>query len=109
MGPGKCGVSMYQTQKTGASELNIDAVSKRTDCEQEANEVCLRMLPIPVAMGIAKVQAFNWCICNVVIRHIIANIISAIVTEIQRVQSGMKLHPDHISDACSSSSRKSAF
>lgn len=66
------------------------------------------MLSIPVTMGVAKVQTLNWRICDVVIRHIITNIVPAVVAEIQGVHGGVELHPYYIPNAYSSSSWSSS-
>lgn len=55
-----------------------------------------------MAVRVAKVQAFNRCIRNVVIRYIVPNLVSAIVAKIQGVRDRMKLHSDDIPDACRS-------
>lgn len=55
-----------------------------------------------MAVRIAKVQAFNRCIRNVVIRYVVPDLVPAIVAEVQGVCDGMELHSDHIPDACRS-------
>ena len=64
------------------------------------NRTYRKMSAIPVAVRVAKVQAFNWRICNIVIRNVVANLVPAIVAEVQGVCDWMELHPNNVSDAC---------
>lgn len=54
-----------------------------------------------MAVGVAKVKASSGGIANVVIRHIVPNVVSAIAAEVQCVVCGMELHADYVPSAYS--------
>ena len=58
-----------------------------------------------MTVGVTKVEAGYRGICNVVIRHIITNIVPAIVAEVKCAENRVKLHSDYIPDACKYSPR----
>lgn len=55
---------------------------------------------LPVTVGVPKIEASYRGIRNIVIRHIITNIVPAIVAEVQCFQDRVELHSNHIPDAC---------
>ena len=95
-GWGQNGYPQIQQQKT--TQLNKElhwtrqAGSSRTEAAAGSSR--------PVAVWVSKVEAFHRCVCNVVIRNIIAHIVPAIIAEIQGVQDGMELHSNYIPDTC---------
>lgn len=55
-----------------------------------------------MAVRIAKVQAFNRCIRNVVIRYVVPDLVPAIIAEVQGTRDRMELHSNDVPDACKS-------